>query len=262
MKKVLFASITLSALAFISLISQTGCTKSDPVTTDSTSQCKHTIVGLWTGSSVNTAGNGQPWSVVIRPDGTVSYENTVYNTHQLAIGTWALKHDTLIFKTKCIYGYSIFVGAEQTWTAKYDTTTGTLSKGTYVQTTAGTDSGSFTLTEVNNSCKPAIQGLYTGSSEDASGNGQPWSVSLRPDGTVSYENTVYNTPQLAVGSWTLRNDTLTFNTTAIYGYSIFLGAKQTWTAKYDATTGTLTNGTYITTYPAVDSGKFTLTVVK
>ncbi|WPQ64253.1 hypothetical protein SIO70_05165 [Chitinophaga sancti] len=263
MKKLFLASITLSVLAFIFLVSQTGCTKSDPVRTDSTSTvCKHTIVGLWTGSSTNVAGSGQAWSVSIRPDGTVSYENTIHDTRQLAVGSWELKHDTLTFTTVGVYGYSIFQGAVQTWTAKYDSTTGTLSNGTYVTTSPSADSGTFTLTEVNNTCTPAIQGLWTGSSVNAAGSGQAWSVSLRPDGTASYENTIYDTRQLAVGTWTLKNDTLTFSTVAVYGYSIFQGTEQTWTAKYNATTGTLTNGTYVTTYPAADSGTFTLTVVQ
>lgn len=260
MKKIIFASITLSAFALFCMTSQTGCTKSDTV--DSTSTCKHTIVGLWTGSSANLAGDGQAWSVSFRPDGTVSYENIIHDTHQLATGTWQLKHDTLVFWTVAQYGYSSYVGAFQTWTAKYDSTTGTLSNGTYVTTYPGADAGTFTLTEVNNTCTPALQGLWTGASTDDAGNGQAWNVVFRPDSTISYENTVYNTPQLAIGNWTLKNDTLTFSTTAIYGYSIFLGAKQTWTANYNKTTGTLTNGTYVTTYPAADTGKFTLTVVQ
>jgi len=262
MKKILLASLTLSALTFILSVSQTGCKKSDTVTTDSTSQCTHTIVGLWTGSSVNAAGSGQDWSVSIRPDGTASYENTVQNKHQLAVGTWTLKNDTLTFSTVALYGLSIFIGAEQTFTAKYDSTTGTLTNGTYVTTSPGTDSGTFTLAEVNNKCTPAIQGLWTGSSVNTAGSGQDWSVSIRPDGSASYENTVQNKHQLAVGTWTLKKDTLTFSTEALYGLSIFIGAEQTFTAKYDSTTGTLTNGTYVTTSPGTDAGTFTLKEVK
>jgi hypothetical protein len=262
MKKLAFASSTLLLLTFILSLSQTGCQKSDPVTTDSTSQCKHTVEGFWTGTTVNTAGDGQAWSVSIKPDGTASYENTIHNTGQLAVGTWTLKNDTLTVNTVLLYGYSVFLGAAQTFTAKYDSTTGILTNGTYVTLAPGTDAGTFTLTEVNNKCTPAIEGLWTGTTINTAGDGQGWSVAIKTDGTAAYENIIHDTHQLAVGSWTLKHDTLTVNTVLSYGYSVFLGAAQTFTAKYDSTTGTLTNGTYVTLAPGTDAGTFTLTAVK
>jgi len=107
-------------------------------------------------------------------------------------------------------------------------------------------------------CTPTIQGLWTGYVQNAS-SGQNFSFDIMPDGTASYQDSVAGVRQLNVGTWKLTNGTWTCNITCVYGY--YVGAKQTFTATYNATTGTLTNGTYVTTSPGSDSGTFTLTKV-
>ncbi|SFE97832.1 hypothetical protein SAMN05518672_113123 [Chitinophaga sp. CF118] len=111
-------------------------------------------------------------------------------------------------------------------------------------------------------CTPTIQGLWTGMQLNSASAGQTWSCSIRADGTASYENTIFGIRQLSTGTWTLTNETWTCNMTCVYGVEKFIGAAQTFTATYNATTGTLTNGTYVTTTPGLeDSGTFTLTEV-
>lgn len=110
-------------------------------------------------------------------------------------------------------------------------------------------------------CTQTIQGTWTGTWTSSAPNGpsaQPFNWSIRPDGTASYENIVGGIHQLCVGTWTLINGTWKCNTTSLYGPSVNVGTKQTFTATYDATTGKL-NGTFVNASPSSDSGTFTLT---
>ena len=130
------------------------------------------------------------------------------------------------------------------------------------QTSCKKETITNTKTDTVYRCTPTIQGLWTGISLNSASAGQAWSWSIRPDGTASYENTISGTRQLAVGTWTLTNGTWTCNTTGIYGVPAYVGVKQTFTANYNATTGALTNGTYVTTTSGQqDAGTFTLTEV-
>lgn len=112
-----------------------------------------------------------------------------------------------------------------------------------------------TKTDTVYKCTPTIQGLWTGASQSAPAPAINWSWSIRPDGTASYENTLNGTRQLSVGTWQLTNGTWTATVTGIYGTSGHVGTVQTFTATYNATTGTLTNGTFGT------NSTFTLTEV-
>ncbi|MDF2187908.1 hypothetical protein [Paraflavitalea sp. CAU 1676] len=128
------------------------------------------------------------------------------------------------------------------------------------QTSCKKDTDPITKTDTLFKCTPTIQGLWLGAQQNAS-SGQDWSWSIRPDGTASYENVIAGTRQLCVGTWKLANGTWTCTTTCVYGLAANIGAVQTFTATYNATTGVLTNGTYVTTSPKADSGTFTLTEV-
>lgn len=153
MKKILLGSFPLLVLAIILFTSQSSCTKetvNNVTKTDTVNLCTPTIQGLWIGASQNSASAGQAWSWSIRPDGTASYENTISGTRQLAVGTWTLTNGTWTCNTTSVYGVAAYVGVKQTFTAKYNATTGALTNGTYVTTTPGQqDAGTFTLTEVN-----------------------------------------------------------------------------------------------------------------
>jgi hypothetical protein len=153
MKKIVLSSLSLLVLTFILFTSQTGCKKEtiiDNTKVDTVYKCTPTIQGLWTGNQLNTSGDGQAFSWSIRPDGTASYENTISGIRHLCTGTWTLTNGTLTCYTTCVYGLDRFIGAEQTFTANYNATTGALTNGTYVTTTPSLqDTGTFTLTEVN-----------------------------------------------------------------------------------------------------------------
>src|SRR5215813_13795267 len=145
MKKLVPASIALLVLTFILFTFQTSCKKE----TTTVNNCKPTIVGLWTGSWQSSVSGGGIFNVIIKPDGTASYENIVSNTQQLAIGTWTLTGSTLTINTTCVYGYPGNVGTVQTFTATYNSTTGALTNGTFQNISPNHDSGTITLTEAN-----------------------------------------------------------------------------------------------------------------
>jgi hypothetical protein len=152
MKKLVFGSFSVLALSIVLFTSQTSCKKEtvNSITkTDTVYKCTPTIQGLWTGATQNTSGAGQAWTWSIKADGTATYENTINGTLQFCVGTWTLTNGTWTCNTTCVYGVSTFVGATQTFTATYNATTGTFTNGTYATTSKSTDSGTFTLTEVN-----------------------------------------------------------------------------------------------------------------
>lgn len=154
MNKILFGSFSVLALTVFLFTSQTSCTKeTETVTkTDTVYRCTPTIQGLWTGtwtSSGQSASSSQSFSWSIRPDGTASYENIVSGVQQLCVGTWTLTNGTWKCNTTCVYGAPGNAGTKQTFTATYDATTGKLTSGTFVNTSPSSDTGTFTLTEVN-----------------------------------------------------------------------------------------------------------------
>jgi hypothetical protein len=114
---------------------------------DTVSVCVKSLPGLWEGFQQN-AVSGQAFICNFRTNGTASYENVVGGVRQLCVGSWTLVNGTLTLNTICVYGRSEFVGAEQTFSAQYNNTTGVLTGGTWVTTSPFNDSGSFTLTEV------------------------------------------------------------------------------------------------------------------
>lgn len=149
MKKILLPSVVLFFTLFILANTQTSCKKESVRNlTDTVYKCTPSIKGLWIGSHQNSVG-GQPFSMSIRANGTMSYEDSVYNKHQLCIGTWTLVNSKFECNTECIYGY--FVGVKQKFTANFDPITGLLSNGQWVVTypLSSYDSGTFTLTKVN-----------------------------------------------------------------------------------------------------------------
>jgi len=156
MKKIVFGSFSVLALTVFLFTSQTSCKKETETITksDTVYRCTPTIQGLWTGSWITSTQNAssaqtQTFSWSIRPDGTASYENTVSGVQQLCVGTWAVTNGTWKCNTTCVYGAPGNAGTKQTFTATYDATTGKLTNGTFVNTSPSTDSGTFTLTEVN-----------------------------------------------------------------------------------------------------------------
>lgn len=161
MKKIIFGSLSVFTLTVFLLASQTSCkketetvTKTDTITKKDTVYIAPTIQGLWAGSWLNTgqsasAAQNQTFNWSIRPDGTASYENVVSGVNQLCVGTWTLTNGTWKCTTTCLYGASGNPGTKQTFTATYNAVTGKLSNGTFVNASPSTDTGTFTLTEVN-----------------------------------------------------------------------------------------------------------------
>ena len=109
-------------------------------------------------------------------------------------------------------------------------------------------------------CSTTIHGLWIGSQfSSVSSLGQPFNVSIKPDGKMTYENIVSGTQQFSVGTWTLVGTAFEGNIECIYGY--FVGVKQKLTATFNPTTGTLISGKWENTFPLsnTDKGTFTLT---
>lgn len=110
----------------------------------------------------------------------------------------------------------------------------------------------------------SVQGLWTGTQQTASTTPTQFNMSIKADGTATYENVLLGTQQFCAGTWALNGTAFTCNTTCIYGLSYNVGVKQTFTAVFNSTTGTLSSGQWINTYPTsvVGSGTFSLMKVK
>ena len=150
MKKTLLTTFVLGISVALFLVTQTGCKKETETitTTDTVYHCTPNIQGLWIGDQRN-ATSGQPFSMSIKPDGTMSYENKIGNTYQLCVGTWTLINNNFSGTTTCVYGVSAFVGVTQNFTATYNSTTGAMTNGTWRNVSPNNDSGTFTLSEIN-----------------------------------------------------------------------------------------------------------------
>lgn len=119
-----------------------------------------------------------------------------------------------------------------------------------------------TETDTVYKCETSIRGLWVGSQySTVSTLGQPFNVSIKADGKMTYENIVNGTQQLAVGTWTLTGNSFVGNVECIYGD--YVGVKQKLTATFNPTTGTLSSGKWENTFPLfnTDDGTFTLTKV-
>lgn len=150
MKKTLLTTFVLGITVSLFLGTQTSCKKdTETITkTDTVYNCTPNIQGLWIGDQQN-ATSGQPFSMSIKPDGTMSYENKIGSTQQFCVGTWTLTNNNFSCNTICVYGVSVFVGVTQNFTATYNSTTGDLINGTWRNISPNNNSGTFTLNEVN-----------------------------------------------------------------------------------------------------------------
>lgn len=108
-----------------------------------------------------------------------------------------------------------------------------------------------------------VTGLWTGTQKTATSAATSFTMSIKADGTATYENILLGVQQFCAGTWTLSGTTLTCNTTCIYGLPNNVGVKQTFTATYNPSDGTLSNGQWENTYPpsAAITGTFSLTEV-
>ena len=157
MKKVILPFAFLFTISVALISTQSGCTKetikntTDTVvvkTTDTVLYCAPSIKGLWTGTAQNTS-SGQAFTMSIKADGTATYENVISGKQQLCVGTWTLVNSVFTCNVVCVYGLSANVGISQKYTANFNSTTGVLSSGQWMNTSGATDSGTFTLTKVN-----------------------------------------------------------------------------------------------------------------
>lgn len=115
-----------------------------------------------------------------------------------------------------------------------------------------------TKTDTVYKCTPSIVGLWTGAQQNAT-SGQPFNMSIKADGSVTYENIVSGTQQFCSGTWTLSSGVFTCNTVCIYGFPAYVGIKQRFTANFNSTTGILSSGLWANTSINTDNGTFTLT---
>jgi hypothetical protein len=109
----------------------------------------------------------------------------------------------------------------------------------------------------------SVKGLWTGTLQNATSGPQPYNLSIKADGTVSFEGLVSNQEHFGVGTWTLTDSTLRCDVTTLYGFDFNVGIKQTLTAIFDGSNGTLSSGKWMDTYPSTskNSGTFSLTKV-
>ena len=109
----------------------------------------------------------------------------------------------------------------------------------------------------------SVQGLWSGTLQHASAPSSQFTMSIKGDGTATYENIILGTQQFCSGTWTLSGTTFTCNTVCIYGLPGNVGVKQTFTAEFNTNSNTLGSGQWVNTFPAstANSGTFTLNTV-
>lgn len=155
--------LALTTLAFSACL-MTGCTKTNNVTTtihDTTTVIvrdtvvlttpKNPITGMWVGSYFlnGDAVDSFTYQFDIRTDGTVyTVGNGTNGTAGYASGPWTLSGTTFSASLTTMAG--VTPENQQTVTAKYDSVSGTLSNGTWVDTRGnGGATGTFSLRRIN-----------------------------------------------------------------------------------------------------------------
>jgi len=145
MKKIFFFTIALASLFMVS------CTKTTPTPPAVTNTNPNPIVGLWVGTyQINDAGylGDFYYSFSLFSDSTLVQQGGGSNGQVwTGKGTWSLAGDSVW--TALISNADVSQGSlTQRITARYDSTAGTLSHGTWVYLTGGTQSGTFSLKRV------------------------------------------------------------------------------------------------------------------
>ena len=145
MRKNFTLSLSLIALVtIVALFPMSGCKK------DTTpAPGPKSIEGLWIGTIANATSGPQFYSLSIKPDGKLTFDGMGGNQQHLGIGTWTLTGTTFTASVTTVYGLSSNIGVKQTLTAVFNSSTGTLSSGTWQNTSTVTDSGTFAVTKVN-----------------------------------------------------------------------------------------------------------------
>ena len=133
----------LKVIALLALITTLySCEKSEDVT-----NIQRKIQGLWVGTIANSSSS-QFYSLSIKPDGKLTFEGFTSNQEQFGAGTWTLEGSDFRANVTTLYGIQSNVGVQQLLTAKFNTSTGQISEGKYVNTSPANDSGTFSLTKV------------------------------------------------------------------------------------------------------------------
>lgn len=116
-----------------------------------------------------------------------------------------------------------------------------------------------TRTDTIYKCQGNITGLWSGTLSDSNNVSQPYNLSIKADGTVTFEGIVTgNQEHFGLGTWTLTDSLLTCYVTTVYGYSYNVGTKQKLTAIYNKANGTLLNGAWTNISQSVNSGTFSV----
>jgi hypothetical protein len=119
-----------------------GCKKDSASTT-------YKIQGLWVGTVGNSTSSAQSYSFAIKTDGKISFETFAANQYHFGVGTWTLNGNTFTANVTTLYGISSNVGTQQQLTATFNSTSGVLSNGTWINISPATGNGTFSVTKVN-----------------------------------------------------------------------------------------------------------------
>lgn len=150
MKK-LFSLVAIVSFILLTQTSISSCTKTNTKTITDTVIVKDTVTvypiqGLWVGTYASSV-NGSSIYVLdfsLYTDGTMTYYGTGSgNTTFYAKGTWLLSGNNFSFSV-----VETSTGHTQTGTAVYNSSTGTLTSGTFSDAVAGTIA-TFTMNKVN-----------------------------------------------------------------------------------------------------------------
>lgn len=120
----------------------------------------------------------------------------------------------------------------------------------------------FVLTSILSSCKKDestitpttynVVGLWSGTYNvkgDAGIGNQPFSLTVKQDGSVLVETKFFNEYQVAKGTWTLSGDQFSCTYTYIYGAGASTNTMQSASATFNKNNGTLNSATWVNVNP-------------
>ncbi|QNA43524.1 hypothetical protein [Lacibacter sediminis] len=142
MKNITVRKISMLPLFVFLLLSLDSCKKeAAPIT--------YKIQGLWVGTIGNPTSTAQPYALSIKANGQITFEGYAANTYHFGTGTWTLNGDSFTANVTTLYGISSNVGVQQKLEATFNSSTGILNNGKYVNTSPANDAGTFSVTKVN-----------------------------------------------------------------------------------------------------------------
>jgi hypothetical protein len=113
----------------------------------------------------------------------------------------------------------------------------------------------------NNSTTKKIEGLYIGRVQNSQ-EGTEYNLVIKPGATLTFYGYARGVHIFGVGTWTRNGNDFAARVETIYGPPDFIGIQQAITAKFNPSTGELTECKYVNIVGSADVGTITVSKVQ